>query len=182
MVSLIDKISASLLAKSILSSSMWVVNLFILREASFKPRWDGNIWVGSAFPSFGTQEFLILSLTLSSGTTFKDRTFLQIKCVLKFLKNCSLPLKLRWSRPLLSSLYVMFWWRISFLSFWWQNFTKCLFAMLTAWFFKCVPFSVITRYLENLISYGDIGATRPSAVSVSSVRRSCNAWHAYFIT
>ena len=81
LVSLIDKTSVSLFAKSTLSSSMWVVNLLILREANFKPRLGGKIWVGSAPLSFDTLELLILVLTLSLRRAFEDSTLLQLKCV-----------------------------------------------------------------------------------------------------
>ena len=87
LVSLIDKTSVSLFAKSTLSSSMWVVNLLVLREANFKPRLGGKIWVGSAPLSFDTLELLILVLTLSLRRAFEDSTLLQLKCVWKFLKN-----------------------------------------------------------------------------------------------
>ena len=87
LVSLIDKTSVSLFAKSTLSSSMWVVNLLVLREANFKPRLGGKILAGSAPSSFDTLELLILVLTLSLPRAFEDSTLLQLKCVWKFLKN-----------------------------------------------------------------------------------------------
>ena len=87
LVSLIDKTSVSLFAESTLSSSMWVVNLLILREANFKPRLGGKIWVGSAPLSFDTLELLNLVLTLSLCRAFEESTLLQLKCVWKFLKN-----------------------------------------------------------------------------------------------
>ena len=87
LVSLIDKTSVSLFAKSTLSSSMWVVNLLVLREANFKPRLGGKILAGSAPLSFDTLELLILVLTLSLPRAFEYSTLLQLKCVWKFLKN-----------------------------------------------------------------------------------------------